>query len=69
VLQLLNENRDALDRIANALLEHETIDSVGLLAAIRGDDVPPPTLPPSPEPSTSPAPRPVPQPRPGLLPG
>jgi len=68
-LRLLNEHRGALERIANALLEHETIDNAGLLAAMRGDDVPPPALPPAPEPTTPPAPKPVPQPRPGLLPG
>jgi cell division protease FtsH len=69
-LKTLNDNRDALDRIAQALLEHETIDQNGLMAAIRGDDVPPPSAdwssPSAPtQPTQPPAP---PQPRPGLLP-
>jgi cell division protease FtsH len=69
-LRLLGENRGALDRIAAALLEYETIDSVGLMAAIRGDDVPSPTSPLLTETNPTAPPRPpAPQPRPGLLPG
>jgi cell division protease FtsH len=41
-LRLLNENREALERIAQGLLTHETIDRDGILAALKGNDVPPP---------------------------
>lgn len=69
-LNTLRENEAALDRIAAALLEHETIDNTGLMAAIRGDDVPPPAPPTWSGPSPAPAPPtpPAPQPRPGLIP-
>lgn len=43
-LQLLTENREALDRIAQALLTYETIDRQGLEAAIRGQEVPEPDV-------------------------
>jgi cell division protease FtsH len=69
-LKTLKENQGILDRIAGALLEFETIDQAGLMAAIRGDEIPPPSLDwgvssPVTPPPTPPAP---PQPRPGLLP-
>lgn len=68
--RLLHENRAALDRLATALLEHETLDREGLEAAIRGDDVPPPAPPSMPTPN-EPVPgeeKPRPQPRPGIIP-
>jgi cell division protease FtsH len=43
--RLLMENRDRLDRLAYALLKHETLDRKGIEAALRGDDVPPPEPP------------------------
>lgn len=68
-MRLLSERRDALDRLAHALLEHETLDREGLEAAIRGDDVPPPTTPGTPATNTPvPQDKPRPQPRPGILP-
>jgi cell division protease FtsH len=43
VVKLLTENRQKLERLAQALLEHETLDKKGIYAAIRGDEeVPPP---------------------------
>jgi cell division protease FtsH len=45
-VKLLQENRQSLERLAQALLKHETLDSKGIYAAIRGDeDVPPPEPP------------------------
>jgi cell division protease FtsH len=69
-IQLLTEHRPALDRLAAALLEHETLDRYGVDAAIRGDDVPPPAiggtpLPSAPTPNLPPQLPPV---RPGVLP-
>jgi cell division protease FtsH len=71
-LRLLNENRDALDRIATALLEYETLDRQGIEAALRGKPVQPP-VPPDITPPGSPAAgpdgeQPKPKPRPGMLP-
>ncbi len=69
-IQVLTDNRAALDRLALALLEYETLDRAAVEAAIRGDDVPPPAPPGTPTPQTS-TPRedkPRPQPRPGVLP-
>lgn len=43
VVKLLTENRQKLERLAQALLDHETLDKKGIYAAIRGDEeVPPP---------------------------
>nr|MCU0491682.1 cell division protein FtsH [Chloroflexaceae bacterium] len=69
-LRLLTENRDALDRLAKALLEFETLDRDGVEAAIKGRDVLPPAPPsfPSPNAPIGPDERPAPQPRPGVLP-
>ena len=68
-IQLLTEHRPALDRLAIALLKHETLDRYGVEAAIRGDDVPPPAtgtpIPSAPSPSLPPQ---VPPVRPGVLP-
>jgi cell division protease FtsH len=67
---ILTEHRAVLDRVAAALLEHETLDRDGLEAAIEGDDVPPPAPPSMPSPN-APVPeeeKPRPQPRPGILP-
>jgi cell division protease FtsH len=41
-LRLLNENREALERLAQGLLTHETIDHDGVIAALKGNDVLPP---------------------------
>lgn len=71
-IRILRDNRKILDRVAYALLEHETLDREGLEAVIRGEDVPPPAAPPPTRPTPNvPAPReeqPRPQPRPGILP-
>ncbi len=68
--RLLSENRDSLDRLANALLEHETLDRFGVEAAISGDDVPPPAPPNAPtgETESERGERPQPAPKPGVLP-
>jgi cell division protease FtsH len=42
---ILTEQRDALDRLAQALLKYETLDKHCIQAAIRGEEVPPPELP------------------------
>ncbi len=47
-LRLLTENRDLLDRIADALLERETIDRDDLDLLARGQPLPPRVDPPSP---------------------
>jgi cell division protease FtsH len=73
-VRLLNEYRDALDRLTEALLKHETLDRHGVEAAIRGDDVPPPDSTPPALPNESASDQkkdgkqPAPQPRPGVLP-
>jgi cell division protease FtsH len=68
-LRLLSEHRPALDRLAQALLKFETLDRYGVEAAIRGDDVPPPTtgtpFPGVPAPNAPPQ---VPNARPGVVP-
>ncbi|MCK9250182.1 MAG: ATP-dependent zinc metalloprotease FtsH [Solirubrobacteraceae bacterium] len=73
---LLNEHREALDRISEILLRRETIERDQFLALLDGraeDDVfddEPPTLPPAPgvadEPRQAERPTPRPLPRPGL---
>ncbi len=68
-IRLLTEQRTVLDRVAQALLTHETLDRDGLEAVIRGDDIPPQTPPTEPTPHTpSASEQPVPQARPGMLP-
>jgi cell division protease FtsH len=60
---ILNENRDLLDRIAQALLDRETIDREDLDRLVKNLPLPPRTLPPdspapsatAPKPGTSPA--------------
>jgi cell division protease FtsH len=42
VVRLLTEHRDKLDRLSQALIQHETLDSAGMQAAMRGNEVPPP---------------------------
>jgi cell division protease FtsH len=68
-LRLLTEQRPALDRLAQALLKFETLDRYGVEAAIRGDDVPPPStgvpFPGVPAPNAPPQ---VPNARPGVVP-
>ncbi len=69
-IRLLEENRTTLNRLAQALLEHETLDRAAVEAIIRGEDLPPPptpTLPPPNAPITADG-RNRPQPRPGVLP-
>jgi cell division protease FtsH len=67
-IQLLSENRGTLDRLAMALLEHETLDRSQVEALIRGEDLPhPPQGPVMPTPP-APSDRPVPRPRPGIVP-
>lgn len=69
--RVLREHRPALDRLAWALLEHETLDREGVEAAIRGDDVTPPAPPSIPTPTTPDSKAeetPPSQPRPGILP-
>ena len=44
---ILTDNRELLDRIAQALLERETIDREDLERLVRGEPLPPRTLPPS----------------------
>jgi cell division protease FtsH len=51
---ILGENRELLDRIAQALLERETIDRDDLDRLAKNQPLPPRTLPPA-EPSTAPA--------------
>ncbi len=43
-VRLLTENRDTLDRLAQALLDYETIDRQQVEAIIRGEDLPPPPV-------------------------
>ncbi|WP_129632873.1 ATP-dependent zinc metalloprotease FtsH [Candidatus Oscillochloris fontis] len=49
---LLTKNRGILDRLAQALLDHETIDRQQVEAIIRGEDLPPPPVGGTPIPST-----------------
>lgn len=70
---LLTDHRDVLDRLAQALLKHETLDKHGIQAVIRGEkEVPPPAppdIPASPGTSASRDDQPVVvPPRPGVLP-
>jgi cell division protease FtsH len=74
-VRLLNENRDALERLAMALLKHETLDRYGVEAAIRSEDVPPPDQTPPTRPNEPSADskdkderQSAPQPQPGMLP-
>src|SRR5579863_5154953 len=73
---ILNSNRDALDRIANALLEREVLDAAEIKMLIDGTPLPdkvrtPPSGPPSPLPTTDPKPvgRPELRPAPGFTKG
>jgi cell division protease FtsH len=69
--RVLRENYDALERLAEALLKHETLDRNGILAAVRGDDVPPPDAEQQPsqdEPLRDAEGKPIPHPRPGVMP-
>jgi len=47
-MQIVNENRELLDRIAVALLERETIDREDLDRLMKGEPLPPRVLPPEP---------------------
>ncbi|RKP35207.1 peptidase family M41-domain-containing protein [Dimargaris cristalligena] len=47
--KVLVDHRDQLDRLANALLEHETLTQKQIIAVIEGQTLPPPTLPPLPD--------------------
>ena len=69
--QVLEENRDLLERIAVALLERETLDRTQIQMLERGDPLPPLPVPPAPAPKHKDvAPRPVPAPPPPIsLPG
>jgi cell division protease FtsH len=61
--QIINENRDLLDRIALALLDRETIDREDLDRLVKNLPLPPRNLPPEPAPATnSPASKPGPTP-------
>jgi cell division protease FtsH len=58
--EIINENRELLDRIAVALLERETIDREDLDRLMKGEQLPPRVLPPEPigaqpSPSSKPA--------------
>jgi cell division protease FtsH len=62
--QILNENRELLDRIAVALLDRETIDREDLDRLVRNLPLPPRTLPPDPaaapnQPASKPGPTPA----------
>jgi cell division protease FtsH len=62
--QILNENRDLLDRIAVALLDRETIDREDLDRLVRNLPLPPRNLPPDPaaapnQPASKPGPTPA----------
>jgi cell division protease FtsH len=65
-LLLLQENRGTLDRLAQALLEHETLDRSQVEAVIRGEALPPPVG--TPAPITTPGERAALRPRPGIVP-
>jgi cell division protease FtsH len=72
--QILNEHRDALDRIAQGLLEREVLDAIEIKLLIEGKPLPEKVLPPPPaqpaatgEPRL--APRPDAQPAPGFAKG
>lgn len=54
--QILTEQRDKLDRLAQALLEHETLDADEFIAIIEGRDLPPskPPTPNAPAPHNAP---------------
>ncbi len=62
-MQIVNENRELLDRIAVALLERETIDREDLERLMKGEPLPPRVLPPEPfNPQTPPPSKPAVQP-------
>ncbi len=62
-MQIVNENRELLDRIAVALLERETIDREDLDRLLKGEPLPPRVLPPEPfNPQTPPPSKPAVQP-------
>ncbi len=71
--EILRTNRDALDRIAQALLEREVLDANEIKLLIEGKPLPEKTSPspPQPVPSKEPqlAPRPEPKPAPGFAKG
>jgi cell division protease FtsH len=66
-LSLLSENRKTLDGLAQALLEHETLDRSQVEAIIRGENLPPPPGAAAPA-SEQPSERPTPRPQPGIVP-
>jgi len=62
-MQIVNENRELLNRIAVALLERETIDREDLERLMKGEPLPPRVLPPEPfNPQTPPPSKPAVQP-------
>jgi cell division protease FtsH len=71
--EILRTNREALDRIAQALLEREVLDANEIKLIIEGKPLPEktPPVPPQPVPSKEPqlAPRPEPKPAPGFAKG
>ena len=64
-MEILSKNRPMLDRMAEALLERETIDREDIEAIGRGEELPPraaalpPAAPVPPAPLQAPAPQPV----------
>ncbi len=50
-IRLLTEHTDALNRLANSLIEFETLDGKQVEAAIAGREIPPPQLTPTPRPT------------------
>jgi cell division protease FtsH len=67
-IRLLTENRGTLDRLAHALLEHETLDRGQIEAVVRGEELPPPPLGTPSLIIPPPSDRPTPRPRPGIVP-
>ncbi|MGD8321023.1 MAG: ATP-dependent zinc metalloprotease FtsH [Gemmatimonadota bacterium] len=68
--QILEENQDLLERIAQALLERETLDREGIELLEKGEPLPPMPAPLPPPTSPEPAARPSPAPPPPIaLPG
>ncbi|NTW97896.1 MAG: ATP-dependent zinc metalloprotease FtsH [Oscillochloris sp.] len=66
-LGLLTENRGTLDRLAQALLDHETLNRSQVEAIIRGEDLPPPPMG-TPTPIITSSDRTTPRPIPGVIP-